>query len=223
MKLDQLIAILSAQASLLDSVGAGKAAGSLRSLASALSPAQSLQVKATCQKLSKAASVGITEIVGDDGPIVGSAVEQLRLLLGVLVASSAKSGGDLALLTGALEPIAHLQMRSIGTILTAQSEKKRAATKQEVTPELDATVVRQIADRLASVNGDDQKFKSVLGELKAQKLSKPSVAAIANRFLGVEAGRTYKSVVQAFQRIEERHFQDAMSASRERAINQINH
>ena len=222
MKFDQLIVILSAQASVLDGVGADKAAGSLRSLASAFSHAQSMQVKAARQRLSKAAGAGAPGVIVD-GPTIGAAVEQLRLLLGVLEASSAKSSADVAVLIGALEPIAQLQTRSIDTMLTAQPEKKRAAAKQKVTAELDAAVVRQFADRLASANGDDQKFKSILDELKAQRLSKPSVAAIANRYLEVEPSRIYKSVVQAFQRIEERHFQDAVSASRERAINQINH
>lgn len=223
MKVDQLIVVLSAQSNVLDGVGATVAAGSLRSLAQALEPAKAAQVKATCEKVSKAAKAGTPRVSAADGLLVESALDQLRLLLGLLKASSAKSAGDAALLLGVLEPIARFPIQSISAMLKAEPTKSGAATTRQPAIELDANVIRQIADRLATANGDDQKFKSLLGELKAQNLSKPAVSAVANRFLGVEAHRTYKTAKLAFQRIEERHFQDAISASRERAINQINH
>ena len=232
MKVEQVIVVLSAQTSVLEDVGAKAAAGSLRCLAAAIEPAKTAQVDKACEKIAKAIGVEVpAQAIGTNDPLVGSAVDQLRLLHGLLAAAAAKSTVDIGNLIATLQPLADQPIATIKALLTPQSiapktakpRSGRAAVAKQPRVPLDAAAIRQIADRLASANGDDQMFKAILGELGAQKLSKPEVFAIANRFLGIEPNRQYSSVKAAFQRIEERHFQDAVSSSRERAINQINH
>ncbi len=224
MKVESLVGILVAQMKVLEGVGAHDAAAPIRFLADALEPARAAQMSVACKTIVTLQPNLTGTVAGHAGPPIGSSLGQLRLMLGVLQAASAKSAAaDVATLVDALEPIRNCPFGLIAEALKTKPKASRAASRNKTTIELGVAAVRQIADRLVSANGDDQAFKSVLSELKAQRLSKPDVFAIANRFLGVEAHRTYKSADLAFKRIEERHFQDALSESRARAINQINH
>jgi len=238
MKVEQLIEVLSVHAKLLEGVDASAAAKDLVALAKALAPANTAQTKASCEKIATMAQSEIPILAELGGPVVGSALDQLGHLNRLLAAAGAKMNTDIALLVDALGPVSGRPMDWVRASLkpkpqdkkpkaekikTTKPKKTGPAVPKRVRTPLDALAIRQLADRLASANGDDQMFKATLTAIKADKPKKAEVFAIANRFLGVEPSRTYESIKVAYQRIEERHFQDANSASRERAITQINH
>lgn len=223
MKIEQLIDVLAAHSKILEDAGASDSDGQFRLLIEALRPVGAVAVKAACSKVAKLAGRDPAAATVASGPLAGALFVQLALLGDLLKAAGAKSAGDVVQLTEALKAIAGLPIASIPEAWVAKPAKTNAKSKSIPVVEIDAISIRDMPDRLAAANGDDHKFKSILAELKARKLPKAAVFAIANRFLGVEPERTYKPISLAFERIEERHFQDAISASRERAINRINH
>ena len=147
------------------------------------------------------------------------ALSSLRTLHKVLVAAGSKSATDLQLMTDALATMATRPVTAIAASLAPKPKPVKTAKAKA----LDPAAIRALADELVSANHDDQRFKALLADLRARRLSKPDVTAVANKFLGVEPTRTYASSAAALQRMEDRHFHDATSASRERAINRINH
>lgn len=98
----------------------------------------------------------------------------------------------------------------------------KVVPKEKAAAVVDTAAAHEIADRLTTVNFVDLKFKSTLAELKSRKLSKAMVDAIANRFLGHPTTWKYKSIAEAWTKIEDRHYLDNLSASRLRAINSVN-
>lgn len=203
-------------AGLLDEAGATDRAELLMALGVALKAGATLQVKAAAERIGNATSV---ETEQADGRKVGSAIQSLSALHKVLVVAGTKAAIDLEMFASALEGKEAMQISAISATL-ASKPKSQNGVKPTT---LDSVAVRLLADDLVAANNDDTRFKVLMDEIKAKRLSKPVLTAVANKFLGVEPSRTYKTAAAAFQRMEERHFHDAISASRERAINQINH
>ena len=195
MKIEQLIDVLAAHSKILEDAGASDSDGQFRLLIEALRPVGAVAVKAACSKVAKLAGRDPAAATVASGPLAGALFVQLALLGDLLKAAGAKSAGDVVQLTEALKAIAGLPIASIPEAWVAKPAKTNAKSKSIPVVEIDAISIRDM----------------------------PAVFAIANRFLGVEPERTYKPISLAFERIEERHFQDAISASRERAINRINH
>jgi hypothetical protein len=87
-------------------------------------------------------------------------------------------------------------------------------------PPPDQALIRRLAGRLVAASSDNAEFDAIVAELKApRKFSNPTLAAIANAYLGTE--RTYKSKSEIIKAITTHQLQDAIQGSRDRRIVKI--
>jgi len=225
MKVDQIRQILSAQQAALDSAGATNADKGPGALSRALEPFARDTTAGLCKKLDRVAKAGKLAPDAMGHVPVSTMLPQVDRLAHVLDTAGAKPAAkDLKLLAASLSQLGDVSLERICSEALA-GPKPKAASSAPRTPKaepLGPAEIRELSDRLTATNAEDQAFRQVMAGLKSRKLGKAEIYAIANAFLGREKGAGYKSIAEAFKKIEERHVLDAISESRGRAINRIN-
>jgi hypothetical protein len=193
------------------SSGAGQARVLVR-VADGLDLAAKQTLSAIVKKVEKSAALTGPSATGT------AASELLQTVSGVFkTTGAATQSKDFAVLAEMLRKLATFQGDDVYALLAAAlapPEKAVKQPKQAKGPEFD---VLKAADDLTAATSNNDAFDALVAELSKQ--SKPTLTAIAARFLGFE--RSYKTKVDVLKAIRARQLQDAIQTSRERRIGKI--
>lgn len=218
MKTNQLLDLLKLQGQSFAQAGG---TDELSAVAIALEPFRGKTLSAFVKQISKSAPGYASMQQRDAG--LGGALTQLASLRAVLSAAAAKSAvKDMDTLQAALTPVMHLSADQLAVALQSPPLCTKPASSKPKPKTVDQNLVREVADKLTAANYDDHVFKSLLLEIRARKLDKATVNAIANEFLGRDRNSKDQTVAKAFEAIEARHQLDSLSESRARKIESVN-
>jgi hypothetical protein len=221
MKLTDIMALLASYADAIAAAGAADSGRILTDFVIALSRTEAQSLPQLGKLIKRADPSGGREATDGDG--IARVLEGLNGLKNVLSRVGAKAAiKDLATLEQMLATVHGLTMGQFSACLTAASVSAKPKSVKKTGQDVDRALVARLADSLMVNNSDDRLFKLAVQDMKNMKLSKATVDAICDIYLGREQPIPSKSISEAFKKIEERHFLDALSESRGRAIERIN-
>lgn len=222
MKTDQIIAILNSFGQSLELTGGGHRSNVIKTLAQAFEPVRPLTIAQLSKRIGKELGAPHDHIAGDGDPTLADAIPLLTALQSLLDTAGAKPASkDIAAIRAAIDVSRTAPVEALASALRAPPPLTRQPGSAQ-SAVVDLALARELADHLTAVNDDDHAFKSLVKDIRARKLNKPTVNAIANTFLGRDRRSPDKTVAQAIKSIEDRHQINALSESRARKIDSIN-
>lgn len=222
MKTNQIIALLNLFAQSLDLTGGRHRSRAITLLAQSFEPLSEFTSAQLIKRIGKALDTPRDGMREFSDATLAEALPLLSALQSLLIAAGAKPAAkDIGAIYSAIKASPITPIEALASALRTPLLPRRQPRAAQ-SPPIDHALARELADRLTSASSDDHAFKALVKDIKARKLNKQTVNAIANAFLGRDRQSPDKSVQQAFKSIEDRHQINALSESRARKIDSIN-
>lgn len=222
MKTDQIIALLDSFGHSLEIAGSEHGSTTIKLLTQSLEQVRQLTIAQLTKRIHKDLDASRDEVNRNGGLKLADALPLLSVLQSLLATAGAKPAAkDIGAISNAIQAFSITPIEALAAALRTPPPPRRQS-KPAKSLTVDHVLARELADQLTAANDDDHAFKLLVNDIKARKLNKQTVNAIANAFLGRDRQSPDKTVPQAFKSIEDRHQINALSESRARKIESVN-